>query len=494
MSSYSRRQLLLTAGGASVTALSGCLGAGDTDEEDPQTTDEDDSQPESNGDSSPELSLEDLRRTDEHDGVSFAVYFINPLIEAGGDHSLEAITEESVVFKVEMDTHSGDLRDFDWGEKAILSTNTGVEVDGLEWIWERESDHHPEGYYRTSKTTDDGHSIVADETEIVDLQIREMRDGTVSFSWDLQNLRDPETSPESTLRTHISNAYSGTISVIDHDGQAVTETIPVADQTSHGIAAHPTGEFVYVGGENEHIHVISTDNYDVIETIDVNSTAHGVDIHPDGQYLYVSGGGFDVEAGVVVVDVDAHEVVTRIETEGAGHVNFGPDGTYAYVSNVGENLISVIDTDAMEILTTVSVGDGPNEAVASIDGEYVYTANVTDNSVSVIETEQWEEVERIPAGEGTHGIDVSPDGQYVWTANRESNDVSLIDTATREVTETIDIGESANHLAFTPDGSAVYVTAGRADEVVVIDSRTFDVITRIDVGEEPHEIAFTGSI
>lgn len=211
------------------------------------------------------------------------------------------------------------------------------------------------------------------------------------------------------------------------------------------------------------------------------------------QHLYVSWGGFDHEAGVVVVDVNAYEVVSRIETEGASHINFGPDGTYAYLTNVGQDMITVIDADAMDILTTVSVGETPNEAVGSIDGAYVYTANVADNSVSVIETDQWEEVERIPAGEGTHGIDVSPDGQYVWTANRESNDVSIIDTDTREVTETIDISESINHLALTPDGSAAYVTAGRADEAIVLDSRTFDVTTRINVGEEPHEIAFTVS-
>lgn len=184
MNFYSRRQLLLTAGGVTVTALSGCLDTGEADEENSQAGDEDDQQPESNGDSSPELSLEDLRRRDEHGGVSFAVYFINPLIEAGGEHPLEEEAEDSLVFKVEMDTHSGDLGAKDWGEKAILSTNTGVEVDGLEWVWERESDHHPEGYYRTSKTTDDDRSIVDDETELIDLQIREIRDGTALLNSD----------------------------------------------------------------------------------------------------------------------------------------------------------------------------------------------------------------------------------------------------------------------------------------------------------------------
>jgi YVTN family beta-propeller protein len=361
-----------------------------------------------------------------------------------------------------------------------------------EWVWERESDHHPEGYFRGKKTTNAGQPLLTDEAESIKVTIRGIDDRMVSFTWDLKNLDNQNAPVKASIRSYISNSYSGTITVIDHDAQTAVETIAVADRTSHGIAAHPDGKYIYVGDyEGGNIYVISTNDFEVIETIDVGSNAHGVDIDPSGKYLYVSGGSVNTRGDVVVVDINSYDVVKGIETEGAGHIHFGPDGKYAYVSNVDLNQIAVIDTEAMELLTTVPVGAGPNEAVASPDGAFVYSANVNDDSVSVIKVGRWEEVERIPAGEGTHGIDISPDGKYVWTANRNSNDVTVIDTDARKVIATIAEGEDANHLAITPDGSAVYVTAVRSGEVLIVDSRTFDLIGRIPVGEEPHEIAFT---
>lgn len=488
MNPVSRRRMLLAGAGVTIPVLSGCV-----DEEAPEEApdevpieDTDEPAPED-----PALGLDDLQRTDSHDGIDYSVYYINPLIDAGGDHLLGPETDDYHLFFVEMDAHTGDLRTIDWGEKATLKSNLGVTVDDLEWVWERESDHHPEGYYRTSKTTIDEEVIVEAETETIELVIREVRDGTVSFVWNLTNLEDPDPFPEAGLQSYISNAISGTVSVIDHSVQAVSDTISIANETSHGIAVDPAGEYVYVGGESEDLQIISTGTGEVVDSVDVNVSAHGVDIHPDGQHCYVSWGGFDDEAGVVVVDLDEREVEDTIATDGAAHVNFGPDGDYAYLTNVGQDMVTVIVTDAMEVLTTVDVGETPNEAVGSLDGQYVFTANVADNSVSVIDTDQWEVIEEIPAGEGTHGIDVSRDGNHVWTANRESDDLSVIDIDDMAVTETVDIDVSANHVAITPGGSAAYVTAGRADEVVVVDARRKEILSRMDVGEEPHEIAFT---
>jgi YVTN family beta-propeller protein len=340
--------------------------------------------------------------------------------------------------------------------------------------------------------SDAGQAVITDKTQSIELRIRGIDDGLVSFMWDLTDLRNQNAPVKATLRSYISNSYSGTISVVDHEMQAVVKTVAVADRTSHGIAAHPDGDFVYIGDyEGGNIYVISTGDFEIIETIDVGSNAHGVDIDPSGTYLYVSGGSVNTRGDVAVVDVQSYEVVKWIKTNGAGHIHFAPDGKYAYVSNVDLNQISVIDTEAMELLTTVSVGAGPNEAVASPDGAFVYSANVNDDSVSVIEVGRWEEVERISAGKGTHGIAISPDGKYVWTANRNSDDVTVIDTKTRKVIATTATGEDANHVALTPDGSAAYVTAVRSGEVLIIDSRTFDLIGRLAVGEEPHEIAFT---
>lgn len=479
----SRRQVLLATGAVALAGMAGCLSGRDPDGPAPEPTT-------SGGQVGP-LSPTVVRRVDEADGVSFSVDFVNPLVDAGEEHPLGAETADHLVFAVAMTTHSGDLTSVDWGERARLRTSDGHDIDGLEWVWQRESDHHPDGYFR-GETVHDGRPVLTDATEWLELSIRGAEGGTSTFTWELGQLGDPSKPAVAPLRAYISNAYSGTISVVDHEAREVVESVAVADRTSHGIAAHPNGQYLYTGDAKEgNIYVISTEDFEVVETIDVGTSAHGIDIHPSGRHLYVSGGSVDTRGDVVVVDLETYEVVERIATEGAGHINFGPDGAYAFVSNVDLDRIAVIDTAALELLTTVPVGAGPNEAVASPDGAFVYTANVGDDSVSVVATDRWAAVDRIPAGEGTHGIDVSPDGKFVWTSNRASNDVTVIDAETREVVETIPAWESVNHLSITPDGSAVYVTATESGSVLLIDSRTFEPLGRVEVGDEPHEIAFT---
>lgn len=481
----SRRQVILATGAIAMVGLAGCLDRQDPDGATPEPT--------ANEGQVASLSPADLRRVAETDGVSFAVDFVNPLVDAGEDHPLSAETAEHLVFEVAMTTHSGDLTSVNWGERARLKTSDGHDIDGLEWVWQRESDHHPVGYFRGERVHD-GRPVLTDATEWVELSIRGAEGGTSTFTWVLGQLGDPSEPAVAHLRVYISNAYSGTISVVDHEAREVVEIVDVADRTSHGIAAHPNGQYLYTGDAKDgNIYVISTEDFEVVETIDVGTSAHGIDIHPSGRHLYVSGGSVNTRGDVVVVDLETYEVVKRIATDGAGHINFSPDGAYAFVSNVDLDRIAVIDTAALEQLTNVPVGAGPNEAVASPDGSLVYTANVRDDSVSVVATDRWEVVDRIPAGEGTHGIDVSPDGKFVWTSNRASNDITVIDAETREVVETIPAWESVNHLSITPDGSVVYVTSTESGSVLLVDSRTFEPLGRIQVGEEPHEIAFTGA-
>lgn len=493
MSTYDRRRILLATGGTVFAGLAGCLGAENGD--DPGGDDGgqndgtgDDREPDPPG----EIDRATLVRTDERGGIAFEVLFANPLIEADPDgYGWDDEAADALVFEVEMDAHSGDLTTTDWAERATLRTKDGKSVDDLEWVWERESAHHPRGYYQVDGPGPDGEPIVDDETEAIELVIRVVDEETATFAWELDDYSDPGPISEPALYAYVTNAYDGTVSVIDHDAGAVAETIDVADQASHGIAVRPDGETLFVGDYGDgNVYAIGTDDFDIRETIATGSNAHGVDLDPDGRYLYVSGGSVDVRGDVAVVDAGSYDVLEGIETDGAGHVNFGPDGRYAYVSNVDMDRIAVVDVDAMAVLETVPVGEGPNEAVASPDGRYVYTANVRDGSVSVVEVETWEERDRIAAGEGTHGIDVTPDGTQVWTANRGTGDLSVIDVEKREVVETVTDVDGANHLAITPDGSAIYVTAPGSDEAVVVDPGAFEVVDRIDVGAEPHEIAF----
>ncbi|MGA5824234.1 YncE family protein, partial [Kitasatospora sp. NPDC094028] len=63
-----------------------------------------------------------------------------------------------------------------------------------------------------------------------------------------------------------------------------------------------------------------------------------------------------------------------------------PDGRHAYVTNEGDNTVSVIDTVTNTVTATVVVGTGPFDVAVTPDGLHAYVTNNGDNTVSVIDT------------------------------------------------------------------------------------------------------------
>jgi YVTN family beta-propeller protein len=76
----------------------------------------------------------------------------------------------------------------------------------------------------------------------------------------------------------------------------------------------------------------------------------------------------------------------------------------------------------------------------SPDGSKVYVTNIGSNTVSVINTATNTVMGTVAVGNSPHGVSVSPDGSKVYAANFDSATVSVINTATNTVTTTVAVG------------------------------------------------------
>jgi YVTN family beta-propeller protein len=146
----------------------------------------------------------------------------------------------------------------------------------------------------------------------------------------------------------------------------------------------------------------------------------------------------------------------------------------AYITDGGDNTVSVIDTSTNTVVATVAVGANPRGVAVSPDGTKVYVANFGDNTVSVIGTITNTVMATIPVGERPTGVAVSPDGSKVYVANSDTPgsspwSLSVIDTATKAVSAVPlppPAGQSQG-VAVTPDGKWVYVTGGAATVAII---------------------------
>jgi len=156
-------------------------------------------------------------------------------------------------------------------------------------------------------------------------------------------------------------------------------------------------------------------------------------------------------------------------------------GPYAYITNSGDNTVSVIDTATNKVTAMIPVGDDPRGIAASPDGKKVYV--IDGGGISIIDTVTNTVTATVDVESSFYGIVVNPAGTKVYVAG--GNFVSVIDTATNKVTATIPVGNSPSGVAVIPDGSRVYVANLLSDNVSVIDTSTNKVTATMNVGSGP---------
>ncbi len=175
------------------------------------------------------------------------------------------------------------------------------------------------------------------------------------------------------------------------------------------------------------------------------------------------------------------------------------EGLLLYVPNQTTNNVSVFQTNAdgtLSSVSTISVGNGPAQAVVRGDQAFAYVTNNTTGTVSVIDTRTQTVVQTISAGSGPRGLTLSPDGSRLYVANNGAgaNSVTVygVSTLNGQLTTltTLTSGlTTPREVAVSPDGSRLYVVNQGANSVRVFDTATNTALTTINVGAQPTAIA-----
>ena len=108
-----------------------------------------------------------------------------------------------------------------------------------------------------------------------------------------------------------------------------------------------------------------------------------------------------------------------------------------YISLWGGDKVLVFDTRQRKTITTIAVGDNPNELLLTQKGNYLFVANANDNSVSVIDIKLRKEKEVLnaalfphaPAGSTSNGLALSANERTLYVANADNNCLAVFDVA-----------------------------------------------------------------
>jgi YVTN family beta-propeller protein len=117
---------------------------------------------------------------------------------------------------------------------------------------------------------------------------------------------------------------------------------------------------------------------------------------------------------VVAFDAQTKKLMARASTNstGIGHAYNTPDGRYAFITNYGNNVVSILDARTLQTVRDLTIGKGRMGHVAfTRDGRFAYVSNAGDGNLHKIDMATLSVVKEIRTGDAAGGSQVL----NVWT-------------------------------------------------------------------------------
>jgi len=239
----------------------------------------------------------------------------------------------------------------------------------------------------------------------------------------------------------------------------------------------------------------------VAGTTPVGGTPNYVQVAPNGQFAYITNPGTRV---ITVLNTATDRVSGTIPIlQGPPQaVSFSPDSRTAYVSVYGSHsvaLIAFIDTATNKVTSTVPVDNHePGPSATSPDGLSLYVPNhnmaqggVGDNVLDVINLATKKLIQSIAVEANPHWVVVDNKNGLFYVTNHQSAVVTVLNAKANQIVTTIPVGETPHSEALSPDGSRLAVTSYNGNAVFLINTATDKMITQIPVGTEPLDITYS---
>ena len=166
-------------------------------------------------------------------------------------------------------------------------------------------------------------------------------------------------------------------------------------------------------------------------------------------------------------------------------------GPKAYVGNFKDNSVSVIDTDARTVLTTLPVAAGPDGIAITPDGGTAFVSGSSATSLSVIDTAADTLARPIEVGKGPQGLAITPDGRWLLVAVNGEDRVAIVDIASRSVAGSVAVAKP-HTIAVRADGKLAYVTSQEPGHFAlsIVDLAARAVVGSVPVEKPPRDLEF----
>jgi YVTN family beta-propeller protein len=311
----------------------------------------------------------------------------------------------------------------------------------------------------------------------------------------------PKTMADYDLKTLaiVVNRDSSDLAVIDPATDKVIKRIPLGEYSNgHMAMLNHDGKTVLISATGrDRFLVVDLVTGKIDHTVIVGKAPEHFDVTPNGRLAFV---GNIEESTVSMIDVHEGREIQRITGFFEPHgFSVLPDGSKVYVSSLGSHEVAVLDATSGRMIKRLAVGDvgrvaarDPQRYLSSIkgivnptltkDGAFAYAADSDAGVVAIIDTKTDKIVKTLKIGEQPWRAYNSPDGHWMLVPNNGDSTVSVIDTTSQKIVAQLTAGSDMTGINYALDGSKAYVISRGESTVYVFDMKTFGLVTRLKLG------------
>ncbi|HEY5567474.1 MAG TPA: cytochrome D1 domain-containing protein [Gammaproteobacteria bacterium] len=200
--------------------------------------------------------------------------------------------------------------------------------------------------------------------------------------------------------------------VIDVSSREILHAIPTNQAGSHMLAVSADGSRAYVSNFwHGTVSVLDLHARRILGQVATGSGTEGIGLSPDGRHAYASSVYINE---VVKIDTSTLQVAARaLMPNCLGAVRVVPtpvDGGTLVVNCADNGRVLLVDARTLNVTHEIPVGTLPI-GITVPDDRFAYVANMVDDTISVIDITRGIVVRTIPAGDEPDGIAFLPDVQ-----------------------------------------------------------------------------------
>lgn len=253
--------------------------------------------------------------------------------------------------------------------------------------------------------------------------------------------------------------------------------------TPAAMRAQESGTLVVLNRADATATLIDLATRQVYATLPTGEAPHEVAVSPDGRWAIVSNYGPAEAPGNTLSVIDIQEArlsePIRLGAHRRPHgLAWLKDGTHALVTTEADSTLLLVNVPQGTVEAAIPTGQAISNMVAlSPDGSRAYVANIGSGSATMVDVASRRVIWTTPLAAGAEGIAVTPDGREVWVACRAANRIAVVGAPGLDTLASLPSPELPIRVQFTPDGKLALVTLARSSEL-----RMFDVAKRQPVG------------